>query len=297
MATFSTPILFILGALPLLAGAQAGSSTAPVLSDCARPVYTRESVQRHESGTVRLKVQVDAQGKVTDTVVIGSTGFPALDKSARAAAVTCRYSPATADGTPVPGEAIWTFKFTIDHVEDAETQETYQRRAAQFLAEAQAGQAKAQYLLAELYRSGRGVDTDLAAAAGWYRKAALQGHVPASYNLAMFNLLGAGVDKNIPEAAVWMRKAADGGHADAQNRMGALFEDGNGVPQDQSQAAAWYLKAAEQGHVVAMYNTGQCLELGLGVTPDLAAAVKWYTRASNKGDKLAEQALAAIKAK
>ena len=55
----------------------------------------------------------------------------------------------------------------------------FQRAAALFEQQAKAGDAEAQYRLASLYRLGRGVEQDDAAAFRWMKLAAGQGHADA----------------------------------------------------------------------------------------------------------------------
>jgi protein TonB len=79
------------------------------------PAYPPIAARLNEQGSVRLMLHIDEQGYVVDAMVIGSSGFQALD----AAAVVWvkehwRYQPATRDGMPVPAstEAIVTFRLT-----------------------------------------------------------------------------------------------------------------------------------------------------------------------------------------
>ncbi len=68
------------------------------------------------------------------------------------------------------------------------------------------GDADAQYRLGWAYEYGRGVETNAAEAAKWYRKAAEQRHVAAQQ---------------------WIRKKAESGDADAQSFFGFLFHRGD----------------------------------------------------------------------
>ena len=58
---------------------------------------------------------------------------------------------------------------------------------------AQSGDVEAQYQLASLYRSGRGVAHDDVAAFQWMKAAAEKGHAKAQFNLAKMYLAGRGV--------------------------------------------------------------------------------------------------------
>jgi TPR repeat protein len=65
---------------------------------------------------------------------------------------------------------------------------------------ARAGDLEAQYQLASLYRSGRGVIQDDAAAFFWMKSAAESGHAKAQFNLAKIYLAGRGVAVDAQQA-------------------------------------------------------------------------------------------------
>lgn len=73
---------------------------------------------------------------------------------------------------------------------------------------ADAGDVTAQSLLGMVYRSGEGVRRDAEAAAGWYRRAAVQGHPYAQYNLGDMYRTGEGVAEDLAEAYIWFALAA-----------------------------------------------------------------------------------------
>ncbi len=88
-----------------------------------------------------------------------------------------------------------------------------------------------------------------AAAAYWYRKAAMGGHVEAQYLLGLMNQHGKfGVLQNDQEAAMWYRAAAAQGHAGAQFCLGEMYRDGKGVSQIYIEAEKWFRLAAQQGY-------------------------------------------------
>ncbi|GGG21747.1 hypothetical protein GCM10010964_07420 [Caldovatus sediminis] len=66
-----------------------------------RFVYPPESERRGEQGTVVLLLHVDAQGQVAEVTLLSSSGYPALDRAAIAAARQWRFRPALRDGRPV----------------------------------------------------------------------------------------------------------------------------------------------------------------------------------------------------
>ena len=89
-------------------------------------------------------------------------------------------------------------------------------RAANVLQQqAKAGDPEAQYRLASLYRLGRGLEQDEAAAFRWMKSAAERGHAEAQLNLAKMYLAGRGVAANVPEARAWLAKAAANGRSEA----------------------------------------------------------------------------------
>jgi protein TonB len=63
------------------------------------------------TGSVELKVIVDAGGRVERAVVVRSSGDARLDTAAVRAALAWRYEPAQSGGRPVPGEETVTVEF------------------------------------------------------------------------------------------------------------------------------------------------------------------------------------------
>ena len=154
-----------------------------------------------------------------------------------------------------------------------------------YLDDALAGNAEAQYNLAECYYEGElGLEKDYAKAVEWYTKAAEQGHAQAQNNLGDCYDGGDGVAQDYSKAVEWYRKAAEQGNAVAQNNLGLCYEGGDGVAQDYSQAVEWYRKATEQGNAVAQNNLGYCYEEGKGVAQDYNKAVEWYRKAAEQGN-------------
>ena len=85
-----------------------------------------------------------------------------------------------------------------------------------------------------------------------------------------------GVARDTVKAVKWFRKAADQGLADAQLEMGGAYAEGEGVPTDVAVAAKWYRKAAEQGNATAQHELGYAYAEGEGVPKDVVQAYKWY---------------------
>ena len=89
-----------------------------------------------------------------------------------------------------------------------------------------------------------------------YRANAEAGDAVAQFNLGVMYANGEGVPVDDATAVKWYTKAAEQGDADAQNNLALMYDEGEGVPVDDATAVKWYTKAAEQGHAEAQYNLG-----------------------------------------
>ena len=148
---------------------------------------------------------------------------------------------------------------------------------------AEQGEAEAQLLLGDCYKTGAGVPQDYKEAVKWYRLAAEQENSSAQNNLGYSYHYGEGVPQDYVEAVKWYRLAADQGYAEAQNNLGVCYENGEGVPQDYAEAVRWFRLAAEQGILNAQTQLGYYYHGGLGVSQDYAEAVKWVSLAADQG--------------
>jgi Sel1 repeat len=111
----------------------------------------------------------------------------------------------------------------------------------QLTAEAEGGDAEAQYKLGMVYHNGRGKDH------------------PRDYDQAM----------------KWLRMAADQGNVLAEDWVGTMYYRGEGVPQDYLEAVKWYRMAAEKGNGHAQWQLVDMYQKGIGVPRDLAESKKW----------------------
>jgi len=117
-----------------------------------------------------------------------------------------------------------------------------------------------------------------------YSGLAQAGNARAQYWLADMYEFGYGVPKDIPEALNWMKKAADQGLATAQGRLGEIYFAGNETIQDFKAAREWLQKAADQKNAVAQRRLGQMEEQGLGAPADPVRAYALYEQAILDGD-------------
>jgi TPR repeat protein len=127
-----------------------------------------------------------------------------------------------------------------------------------FLALADDGDVRSQFMMGTIYEQGLGVPKDLAAAARWYRRAADGGNASAQYNLGIFYQFGKGVPKDAKEAVRWLLKAADQGHGRAQNNLSTFYFTGVGVKRDPVEAWKWLTLSADDlkgaGRDIALEN-------------------------------------------
>jgi uncharacterized protein len=127
-----------------------------------------------------------------------------------------------------------------------------------FLALADEGDARAQFMMGTIYEQGLGVPQDLEAAARWYRLAADGGNASAQYNLGIFYQFGKGVPQDPAEAARWLLKAAEQGHGRAQNNLSTFYFTGVGVPHDPVEAWKWLTLSSDdlkgKGREIAIEN-------------------------------------------
>lgn len=156
---------------------------------------------------------------------------------------------------------------------------------SEFRAEADKGNARAQFLLGVMYSMvGSGVKQDYIEAIKWFRLAADQKYADAQYELGKMYFNGDGVKQDYAETVKWHRLAADQGHAKAQLLLGSMYDNGRGVKQNSAEALKWYRLAADQGDSDAQFVLGLRYEFGQGVKQDDTEALKWYRLAADQGD-------------
>ena len=124
-----------------------------------------------------------------------------------------------------------------------------------------------------------------------------RGNAQAQYALGGAYYNGNGVTRNPAQGAQWLLRAAEGGYAPAQCDLGVMYQKGVGVDQSFDDAVKWYQKAAKQGDAVACHNLGSLRAKGfwdknLGffqrikfarTTSDNVWALMWFTLAAKRG--------------
>ena len=105
------------------------------------------------------------------------------------------------------------------------------------------------------------------------QKAAAAGDAQAQFALANDYFRRRYVTLNYAEMLSWYRKSAAQGFAPAQNQLGSMYENNVGVGQDYKRAATYYRLAANQGFAPAQYNLAGLFEAGHGVHRDYKQAI------------------------
>ena len=108
-----------------------------------------------------------------------------------------------------------------------------------------------------------------------FKQAAEAGLDLAQYNMAVLYFTGRGVEQDYAEAFRWTEMAAEQGHLNAQFNLGALYYTGTGTAANLEKSLQWYTLAAESQHAEAQYNLATMYELGEGTPIDLVRAHFW----------------------
>jgi periplasmic protein TonB len=98
-------------AAPAKAVAKTGATLAK--GSCEEPDYPPVSARAREEGSVLLEFTVSPEGKVVQSKVISSSGFPRLDEAAKAAYSRCKFTPATRDGQPIQDSTKVRYNWTL----------------------------------------------------------------------------------------------------------------------------------------------------------------------------------------
>ena len=156
------------------------------------------------------------------------------------------------------------------------------------------GYLYAQKELAGMYFSGYGANQDYKKAFDWFQKSAAQDYPLAQFNLAVMYLLGYGVNQDYKKAFYWMQKSADQAHPHAQYSLAGMYFEAKGVNQNYKKAFDLYLKLADQGVPPAQFNLAGMYRDGNGVNQDYEKAFYWMQKSANQGDSSAQYDLAGM---
>ncbi|MBT4710271.1 MAG: sel1 repeat family protein [Alphaproteobacteria bacterium] len=128
---------------------------------------------------------------------------------------------------------------------------------------------------------------DFEAAVALWTPLANGGNGTAQYLLAYMHLTGRGVPHDYLRAETYFRLASEQRDTSGQTLLGALFEQGRGLPQNFSEAVWLYGLSAKSGDVVAQARLAALYAAGQGVDADPVTAFAWYAAAASQGDQAA----------
>lgn len=187
------------------------------------------------------------------------------------------------------------------------------------LADAAAGDARAQFTVGAMYETGRGVPRDDALCARWWRASAEQGLADAQKNMGSLYFSGRGVPLDYAQSMQWFLKAAEQDHPHAQKYAALGYAQGLGLPVDAAKARYWedrakahdpanaavvfrgayeqpgtapkgddeifalFQQQAEAGNPRAQFYIGVAYTSGMGVTKDPVKAHEWILKAAERG--------------
>jgi TPR repeat protein len=129
------------------------------------------------------------------------------------------------------------------------------------------------------------------------RTVAENGNVDAQLILAEMYKTGKGVTQDHAESVRWLRLAAKGGSATAQYRIGNMYYNGQGVVQDLGESARWYRLAASGGEESGQFALALLYEHGIGVLQDYVRAYMWYNISSVSGSEISANMRARVAVK
>jgi hypothetical protein len=120
----------------------------------------------------------------------------------------------------------------------------------QFLPLANAGDARAQTVLALMYKYGESVPEDPAKAFEWYMKAAESGYAPALFSVGEMYAEGLGVEQDEEAAIQWLTRAAEAGFQRANDLLSSLgasrVVDGKQVDESVPWSQRWNFRLPNQ---------------------------------------------------
>lgn len=187
-------------------------------SKCPKPHYPELSRQLEQEGITVLGFRMRADGTVSDTAILHSSGFAALDQSAQNRVAGCVFDAGTGEWA-----GIWmrvSFKWFVgDTLRKGHTERKIKRAAEK-------GDPAARYHLSLILSDVGASDADRQRAIELLLGAAEAGYATAQYDLGRRYEKGADVTANLEEALRWYEKAAAQGDVLAVQRLesGKLFD-------------------------------------------------------------------------
>ncbi|WP_161984352.1 tetratricopeptide repeat protein [Mariprofundus erugo] len=140
--------------------------------------------------------------------------------------------------------------------------------------------ARARFMLANMYDLGRGTEASLSQAVHWYLLGVALSDM-ASIDRFLSEIINrVGIDDIFRHELTSLSQNSD---ADSLYIVGVLHANGWGAEKSLQRATGYYLRAAEAGSPVAAYTVGILYSAGKGLPMDEAKANAWYIKAARAG--------------
>jgi TonB family protein len=185
--------------------------TPPRLTYGPSPEFSEEARAAHYQATPILKIVVGNDGIPRDIRVVNMVGM-GLDEKAVEAVKKWRFAPARKDGEPVAVEIAVEVDFHLYGPND--------RKIAELMRQANAGDAKAQLDIAHVYFEGKDTAKNERLAEIYLEKSARQGWPKAQFELG--ERLSTGRPPDYEKAYMWYVLAEIGGYKQAGKSLKAL---------------------------------------------------------------------------
>lgn len=163
-----------------------------------------------------------------------------------------------------------------------------QKFIVQLREKAEAGDAKAAWLVGRAYMTGDSyVKPDNAEAIRWFTIASEAGEPSAAYIIGeLLTKAGNPADAKVAYARAYSlyKKQADAGNAEALYWQGYMEQNGLGVPVQQAAGIEHMEQAAEQGSLPAAYQLFKTYTKGLGIPADDTKSFHYARLLADKGN-------------
>jgi TonB family protein len=188
------------------------SQIEPPAGTCPKPAWPKDALAAGADGVATIGIYVTADGSVTNTVIMHSTGNYSLDRASIKQSANCRLAAGKLDGEP---QSMWVLMTMIWVVPNASDNGTLLQRHYHA---AEEGDIEALYSLAQIVEG----ENNLSSAIAIMKQAAELGHPTAQYALGSMYLVGTKLERNEQEGLRLLRAAAAQKHIMAIDHLRLL---------------------------------------------------------------------------
>lgn len=303
MTKYLAAVAVLSANLCLTASAAVPAPSTPaaiVAPEACQPTWPTSSIDKHESGTVKMQVLVGADGRASDVKIAQSSGYRELDRASVTAMAKCRFTPASTD---TPTVANW---FSVEHEWvpgrgktlpaprfDTCAKPAWPKEALRYEYQ---GKVTLAFLIGEdgAVRTSRVEQSsgypilDLAAQEGLehcvFKPGTEDGKPYAGWTKMQYVwTLEKPNQEKMAAALVQARESAARGEATGQYNLGQIYLNGQGVSRDDAEGMKWVKKAADQGLASAQESMGIRAMSRPGEAGNVDQAETWLRKAAEQG--------------